>query len=406
MSIFDRPPPAARRRPGFRLRFTTAATAAAIAAAVFSLAWLAGAPGNGASAFETSAKEMILVDDITGAVMLDKNSDRSMFPASMSKLMTLYIVFNKLTEGSLSLDAQFRVSEKAWRMGGSKMFVELNSRVTVSDLLRGVIVQSGNDACIVLAEGIAGSETQFVELMNAASKKLGLANSHFMNVTGWPHPEHFTTARDLAILAHAMIRDFPQFYGIFQEKNFTFNGIKQGNRNPLLYTYPGADGLKTGYTQASGYGLTASASRGGRRLIVVANGMSNVNERAREVERILDHGFTEYSNYTLFKAGDIVEQIEVWLGDKVNVPLIINHDLTVTLSRTERRDLKVKVQAPGPIPAPVNKGAEVAKLVVISAADKKPIEFPLVAGTDVGRLSAFGRIGAAFNHLLWGEQKR
>ncbi|MDP6476271.1 MAG: D-alanyl-D-alanine carboxypeptidase family protein [Alphaproteobacteria bacterium] len=397
MSIFDRPPPAARRRPGFRLRFT---------AAVILLAWLAGAASNGAGAFETSAKEMILVDDITGAVMLDKNSDRSMFPASMSKLMTLYIVFNKLTEGSLSLDAQFRVSEKAWRMGGSKMFVELNSRVTVSDLLRGVIVQSGNDACIVLAEGIAGSETQFVELMNAASKKLGLANSHFMNVTGWPHPEHVTTARDLAILAHAVIRDFPQFYGIFKEKNFTFNGIKQGNRNPLLYTYPGADGLKTGHTQASGYGLTASASRGGRRLIVVANGMSNVNERAREVERLLDHGFTEYSNYTLFKAGDIVEQIEVWLGDKVNVPLIINHDLTVTLSRTERRDLKVKVLAPGPIPAPVNKGAEVAKLVVISAADKKPIEFPLVAGTDVGRLSAFGRIGGAFNHLLWGEQKR
>ena len=397
MSIFDRPPPAARRRPGFRLRFT---------AAVILLAWLAGAASNGAGAFETSAKEMILVDDITGAVMLDKNSDRSMFPASMSKLMTLYIVFNKLTEGSLSLDAQFRVSEKAWRMGGSKMFVELNSRVTVSDLLRGVIVQSGNDACIVLAEGIAGSETQFVELMNAASKKLGLANSHFMNVTGWPHPEHVTTARDLAILAHAVIRDFPQFYGIFKEKNFTFNGIKQGNRNPLLYTYPGADGLKTGHTQASGYGPTASASRGGRRLIVVANGMSNVNERAREVERLLDHGFTEYSNYTLFKAGDIVEQIEVWLGDKVNVPLIINHDLTVTLSRTERRDLKVKVLAPGPIPAPVNKGAEVAKLVVISAADKKPIEFPLVAGTDVGRLSAFGRIGGAFNHLLWGEQKR
>ena len=202
-----------------------------------------------------------------------------------------------------------------------------------------------------------------------------------------------------------MIRDFPQFYPMFQEKNFTYNGIKQGNRNPLLYTYSGADGLKTGHTQASGYGLTASASRNGRRLIVVANGMDNVNERAREIERILDHGFTEYSNYTLFKAGDIVEQIEVWLGDKVNVPLIINHDLTVTLSRAERRDLKVRVLAPGPIPAPVNKGAEIAKLVV-SASDREPIELPLLAGTEIGRLSAFGRIGAAFNHLLWGEQTR
>lgn len=375
------------------------------AAALISLIWLAGAPGNSAAAFETSAKEMILVDDTTGAVMLGKNSDRQMFPASMSKLMTLYIVFEKLTEGDLSLDAQIRVSEKAWRMGGSRMFVELNSQVAVNDLLRGVVVQSGNDACIVLAEGIAGSEAQFVELMNAGAKKLGLTNSNFMNVTGWPHPEHVTTARDLAILAHAVIRDFPQFYPMFQEKNFTYNGIKQGNRNPLLYTYSGADGLKTGHTQASGYGLTASASRNGRRLIVVANGMDNVNERAREIERILDHGFTEYSNYTLFKAGDIVEQIEVWLGDKVNVPLIINHDLTVTLSRAERRDLKVRVLAPGPIPAPVNKGAEIAKLVV-SASDRKPIELPLVAGTEIGRLSAFGRIGAAFNHLLWGEQTR
>lgn len=395
--MFEFERPAADRQVGWKMFF--------IAAAMASLFWLAGAPGNGAAAFETSAKEMILVDDVTGAVMLDKNSDRPMYPASMSKLMTLYVIFEKLTEGSLSLDAQFRVSEKAWRMGGSRMFVELNSRVTVSDLVRGVVVQSGNDACIVLAEGIAGSEAQFVELMNAAGKRLGLGNTNFMNTTGWPHPEHVTTARDLAILAHALIRDFPQFYGMFKEKNFTYNGIKQGNRNPLLYTYSGADGLKTGHTQASGYGLAASASRNGRRLIVVANGMGNVNERAREIERILDHGFTEYSNYTLFKAGDIVEQVEVWLGDKVNVPLIINHDVTVTLSRAERRDLKVKVLASGPIPAPVNKGAEVAKLVV-STSDRKPIELPLVAGMEIGRLSAFGRIGAAFNHLLWGEQKR
>lgn len=376
-----------------------------IAATLISFVLLAGAPRDGAAAFETSAKQMILVDDTTGAVMLEKNSDQPMFPASMSKLMTLYVVFERLTEGSLSLDAQFQVSEKAWRMGGSKMFVELNSRVAVSDLLRGVIVQSGNDACIVLAEGIAGSEAQFVDLMNAMAKKLGLDNSHFMNVTGWPDPQHVTTARDLAILAHGIISDFPQFYSIFQEINFTYNGIKQGNRNPLLYTYTGADGLKTGHTEASGYGLTASASRDGRRLIAVANGMGNVNERAREVERILDHGFTEYSNYTLFKAGDIVEQVEVWLGDKVNVPLIIDHDLTVTLSRSERHDLKVKVLAPGPIPAPVKMGTVIAKLVV-TASDKKPIELPLVAGTEIGRLSAFGRIGAAFNHLLWGEQTR
>jgi D-alanyl-D-alanine carboxypeptidase (penicillin-binding protein 5/6) len=366
-------------------------------------ALLIGAPLNSAAAFETSAKEVILVDDTTGAVLLDKNSDRPMFPASMSKLMTLYVVFSKLTEGSLSLEDQMRVSEKAWRMGGSRMFVELNSRVSVEELLRGVIIQSGNDACIVLAEGIAGSESQFVEIMNAAAKKLGLHNSHFMNVTGWPHPEHVTTARDLAILAHSIIREFPLFYPIFKEQTYTYNGIKQGNRNPLLYTYSGADGLKTGHTQASGYGLLASAIRDGRRLILLANGMANVNDRARETERMLDYGFNEYSNYTLFKAGEIVEQIEVWLGDKANVPLIINHDLTITLSRAERRDMKIKVVAPGPIPAPVRKGSQVAKLVIL-ASDQKPIEIPLMAGMEIGRLSAFGRIGAAFNHLLWGEQ--
>ncbi len=366
-------------------------------------ALLIGAPLNSAVAFETSAKEVILVDDTTGAVLLDKNSDRPMFPASMSKLMTLYVVFSKLTEGSLSLEDQMRVSEKAWRMGGSRMFVELNSRVSVEELLRGVIIQSGNDACIVLAEGIAGSESQFVEIMNAAAKKLDLHNSHFMNVTGWPHPEHVTTARDLAILAHSIIREFPLFYPIFKEQTYTYNGIKQGNRNPLLYTYSGADGLKTGHTQASGYGLLASAIRDGRRLILLANGMANVNDRARETERMLDYGFNEYSNYTLFKAGEIVEQIEVWLGDKANVPLIINHDLTITLSRAERRDMKIKVVAPGPIPAPVRKGSQVAKLVIL-ASDQKPIEIPLMAGIEIGRLSAFGRIGAAFNHLLWGEQ--
>ena len=378
--------------------------ARAIFVALFmAAALLIGAPLNSAAAFETSAKEVILVDDTTGAVLLDKNSDRPMFPASMSKLMTLYVVFSKLTEGSLSLEDQMRVSEKAWRMGGSRMFVELNSRVSVEELLRGVIIQSGNDACIVLAEGIADSESQFVEIMNAAAKKLGLHNSHFMNVTGWPHPEHVTTARDLAILAHSIIREFPLFYPIFKEQTYTYNGIKQGNRNPLLYTYSGADGLKTGHTQASGYGLLASAIRDGRRLILLANGMANVNDRARETERMLDYGFNEYSNYTLFKAGEIVEQIEVWLGDKANVPLIINHDLTITLSRAERRDMKIKVVAPGPIPAPVRKGSQVAKLVIL-ASDQKPIEIPLMAGMEIGRLSAFGRIGAAFNHLLWGEQ--
>lgn len=379
----------------------TAAVLPAVLAVVALCAWGARAePG-----IETPAKQAILIDSTTGTVLFEKNAHERMFPASMSKLMTLYIVFEQLKSGSLSLDTTFRVSEKAWRMGGSKMFVEVNSRVSVDELLRGVIVQSGNDACIVLAEGIAGSEDGFAQMMNEQAAQLGLRNSHFVNATGWPHPDHVTTANDLAWLAHHIIRDFPQYYSLFAEKSYTYNGIKQGNRNPLLYTYSGADGLKTGHTEASGYGLTASAKRDGRRLVAVVNGLSDVNERAREAERVLDYGFREFANYQLFKAGDIVEDIDVWLGDEPTVPVIVDNDVTLTLARKAREGLKVTVRAPGPVPAPVSQGTEVAKLV-IEAPNLPPIERPLLASTDVGKLSSLGRIGAAFNYLLWGEQER
>ncbi len=370
-------------------------------ALVLAVVLFAAALTRPASAFETEAKQVVLVDDLTGTVLLDKNPDAPMFPASMSKLMTLYVVFERLAEGSLSLEDTFRVSEKAWRMGGSKMFVEVNSRVAVGDLLRGVIVQSGNDACIVLAEGLAGSESAFADIMNQRAKAIGLRNSNFVNSTGWPHPEHVTTARDIAILAHQIILNFSQFYPIFAEKNYTFNGIRQGNRNPLLYRYSGADGLKTGHTEASGYGLAASAVRSGRRLILVANGMESVNMRAQETERLLDYGFREFDNYRLFRAGDTVDEVEVWLGDEPNVPLVIQQDVVVTLPRKARSGLTVKVLAPGPVPAPVTQGAEVAKLVV-SAPETEAIELPLFAGAEVGRLSGFGRIGAAISYLVWG----
>jgi len=268
-------------------------------------------------AIESAARQIILLDDVTGTVMLDKASNETMFPASMSKLMTLYVLFERLADGEIALDDTFRVSEKAWRMGGSKMFVEVNSRVSVNDLLRGIIVQSGNDACVVVAEGLAGSEDEFASVMNQTAKKIGLTGSHFVNSTGWPHPEHVTTASDLATLSRLIIREFPQFYGIFSEKSFTFNGIKQGNRNPLLYKYSGADGLKTGHTEASGYGLVASAKRDGRRLILVINGLTSVKERSAESERLLDYGFREFNNYKLFKAGDEIDTLSVWLGNEI-----------------------------------------------------------------------------------------
>ena len=356
-----------------------------------------------AGAFETTAKQAILVDDVTGAVLYEKDATARMHPASMSKLMTLYVVFGLINEGRLGLDDTMMVSEKAWRMGGSRMFVEVGSRVTVRDLLRGVIIQSGNDACVVLAEGIAGSEAGFADMMNQKAAAIGLSASHFMNSTGWPHPDHLTSARDLAVLAHRIIHDFPQFYPIFSEKVFDYNNISQGNRNPLLKAYAGADGLKTGHTEAAGYGLTASALRAGRRLILVANGMGSIKERARETARLLDHGFSQFKNYELFKSGDVVEEIEVWLGKRSTVPLVIDRDVTLTLSREARKGLKVTVRAPGPVEAPVELAQEVAQLI-IEAPGRNTMTIPLKAGQAVDSLSGFGRIGAAVSYLLWGEQ--
>ncbi len=363
-----------------------------------------------ANSFETSAKEVVLIDDYTQKVMLSKNSNRPMFPASMSKVMTLFIAFERLSDGTLSMSDKFLVSEKAWRMGGSKMFVEVNTKVTVRDLLYGIIVQSGNDACIVLAEGLAGSEERFVDLMNATAQTLGMSDSHFKNVTGWPHNDHYTTASDLATLAHSIIHKFPKLYRLFQEKSFTYNGIKQGNRNPLLYTYSGTDGLKTGHTKASGYGLMASVVRDKRRIILVANGMGSVNGRARETERLLDYGFREFSNFPLFKAGEEVDKMEVWLGDTPDedsagrsvMPVVIEQDLVLTMSHRQRKSMKIRLIYPGPIPAPIEKGSYVGTLIVnIEGEDKHQI--PIVAGVDVKALPMFRKIGAAFSYLIWGE---
>lgn len=354
-----------------------------------------------ALAFDTVAREAILLDDETGAVLFEYDADAPAPPASMSKLMTVYLVFEALEEGRISMDDTFRVSEKAWRMGGSKMFVEVGSEVRVEDLLRGVIVQSGNDACIVLAEGLVGSEEAFAEQMNAKAKELGLTNSHFLNATGWPEEGHVMSVRDIATLSRHLIRNFPQYYPMFAEITFTYNGIKQGNRNPLLYKNMGVDGLKTGHTEASGYGLAASAARDGRRLIAVLHGLRDVNERSAESERLLDYGFREFNNYALFKAGETVIDAEVWLGDEATVPLVLADDLTVTLPRTNRPGLKVAVVYDGPIPAPIANGQEVAKLVV-SVPDRPGMEVTLQAGAAVGELSAFARLGTAISYLLWG----
>lgn len=356
-----------------------------------------------AQTFDTPATHAILVDDATGTVLFEKNADDLMPPASMSKLMTLLLVFERLREGAISMEDTMRVSERAWRMGGSRMFVEHDSRVSVSDLLRGVIVQSGNDACVVLAEGLSGSEEAFAEEMTRRAREIGLTHSTFRNATGWPDPDHRMTAHDLVVLARYIIDEFPEYYAIFSETEFTYNGIRQGNRNPLLYKEIGADGLKTGHTEESGYGLVASAMRNGRRLILVVNGLDSVNQRSQETERLLDMGFREFNNYALFAANDVVEQAPVWLGDESSVPLVLEQDVLLTMSRKSRRDMKVTVSYESPVAAPIEKGQRVAQLR-IEAPEMAPVVRDLVAAETVGRLGFVGRMGAAVNHIIWGAQ--
>ena len=361
-----------------------------------------------AEVIDTKAREAILIDPSTGTVILNKNADEQMPPASMSKLMTAYLLFESINDGRVSLDDKFRVSENAWRKGGaasgsSTMFLPPKSEVRVEDLIRGIIVQSGNDACIVVAESLAGSEEAFARRMTYKAQELGMTGSNFMNATGWPHPEHRTTARDLATLSTRIIQDFPELFSFYSEREFTYNGIRQSNRNPLIYGYAGADGMKTGHTSEAGYGLTGTAKQGDRRLIVVVNGLKSSKDRASESARILDWGFREFNNYSLFKAGDTVEIAPLWLGTKPTVALKIDRDVHLTMSRKSRRAMKVTVKYQSPISAPITAGQSVGTLT-IEAPDFETIEAPLLAATDSQQLGMVGRLGAALEFLLWGQQ--
>lgn len=359
-------------------------------------------PAARAATFETAARAAILVDHRTGQVLFAKNADEPLPPASMSKLMTAWVVFERLREGRLSLDDELPVSERAWRTEGSRMFLEVGARVKVRDLLRGMIVQSGNDACVVLAEGLAGSEAAFAELMNDKARELGLTGSHFANATGLPDPAHYMSVRDLAVLASAIIREFPEFYKIYSEKEFTWNGIRQHNRNPLLQRgVPGVDGMKTGYTSEAGYGLVASAERDGRRLVLVAAGLDSSRQRASEAERLLEFGFREFREYRLFEAGQPVVEADVWLGDAPTVPLVGEDLIAVTLTREAREQLVVTVRYQSPVPAPVAKGTRLGELVV-SAPGMEHHVVPLVAGADVARAGMLGRITGVLGHFLSG----
>lgn len=281
------------------------------------------------------------------------------------------------------------------------MFVEVDTRVKVEDLIRGIIIQSGNDASIVVAEALAGSEDAFAREANERARQMGMTNTTIRNATGWPDPDHMTTARDLATLALRTIKDFPDLYHYYSERSFTFSGIRQGNRNPLLYRNMGADGMKTGHTEAAGYGLTSTVMRNGRRLILVVNGLESVKSRGIESERLLEWGFREFTNADLFREGEEVESAEVWLGEKKRVPLVIDEDLVVTIPRNARKNMKVAVVYDGPVPAPITAGDHVADLV-ISAPGLDDRVIPLKAAESVNRLGFMGRIMSAVKYIVWG----
>jgi D-alanyl-D-alanine carboxypeptidase (penicillin-binding protein 5/6) len=377
---------------------------------VLVLAFAALAPPAAAErpSFDTTARNAIVIDYQTGAVLLDKKADQRIPTASMSKIMTAYTVYTYLRDGKVKLDDVLSVSEHAWRTGlagdQSRMYVPYPGRAMVEDLLRGMIVQSGNDACVVLAEGLAGSEEAFVEKMNELAKQLGLTNSHFANVHGLPAPDHYMSPRDLAILSRHLIQDFPQFYRYEAEKEFTYNKIKQGNRNPLLYKDLGADGIKTGHTEEAGYGLVGSAVRGGRRGIVVLAGQGSLKERGTESERLLDWSYREFSNFTIVKAGEPIDDAPVWMGTADKVSAAPTRDATVTLWRAARKDMRVTAIYTGAAKAPVAKGQIVGKLR-IAAPDNDPVEIPLAATQEVDRLGPFGRMAEAAGYLLWGKKR-
>ena len=362
-------------------------------------------PAQAMDAPHTSAKQAILLDYDTVTILLAKNADQKVPTSSMSKVITMYVVFEALKKGDIQLDTDLDVSEKAWAMGGSKMFVPVGKTVKVEDLIRGVIIQSGNDATIVLAEGLSGTEDIFAAALNQKAAELGMENSHFVNASGWPDENHYSTVRDLARLSLKTIEDFPEYYKYFAEKEFTYNNIRQENRNPLLYKNIGADGLKTGHTESGGYGLMASGTRDGRRVVLVLNGMESKEERAKESGRLLDWGLRVFQNMQLFEAGETVEEAPVSMGKAKKVPLVLGAPLLLTVPKMEKNAVHVEAKYPKPLDAPVVKGAQVGTLVV-TIPSMAPMEYPLLAGEEVEKLGFFKawlerlkiRIGGMMSH--------
>ncbi len=333
----------------------------------------------------------VLMDHATGSFLLEKNADTPLEPASLTKIMTAYIVFDELKEGRLTLEEETIVSEKAWRTGGSRMFIEANKSVSINDLLHGLIIQSGNDAAVALAEHVAGSEEMFADMMNQKAKALGMNNTNFVNAAGWPADDHVTTARDLAILARAMIDNFPDLYQLHAVRSYEYNEIKQYNRNKLLWRDGSVDGIKTGHTRAAGYCLVASAARNNMRLISVILGMSSERARNRSSSRLLDFGFRFYESREIYQAGQELTRGRIWKGEKQKISLGLADKLTVTIPRGSYNTLNAELEFSEKIAAPVKKGTIMGK-AIITLGEKNLATLPLVALEDVAEGSRWIRM--------------
>ena len=350
----------------------------------------------------TPAKQVIIYDHEANEVLFEKNSDDLMKPASMAKVMTAYIVFDRIKDNSLNMLDTFLVSDKAWRMGGSRSFLELNSNVSIKDLLLGLIVQSGNDAAVVLAEGISGDEEAFAREMNSYAKIMGMTNTYFTNSTGWPHPDLQTSSRDLIILTKKIIEDFPKLYKLFEEKIFTYNNIKQSNRNPLLYTMNGADGLKTGHTNESGYGLIGSVKRNDRRVTIVINGLNSKKKRTFESKRLFNIVFRETALLSLFNKKNTLVKANVWLGKQSEVKLVALKPFTKIVSPLEFNKTKIKVEWMDPIAAPIRRG-DIVGNIYITIPGKKTIKQDMISSEDIKKMSSLIRVKSILKFLLYGD---
>ena len=356
------------------------------------------------------ARTAILQDFFSGEILYEKEPDRSIYPASMTKIMTAIIAFDLIESGDLSLEEKFIISEKAWRLstaGYSSMFIMVGDQVSVEDLLKGIIIASGNDACIALAEGIAGTEEEFAILMTAKAKELGMVNTNFTNSSGINDPDNYSTVKDILLMSNYLIKKHPEYYQWFKEKEFTWDRtggdpITQGNRNPLLYKNLGVDGIKTGYLAVEKYSLASSILRNGRRLVAVGSGFETKSSRSKESSKLLIYGITNYDLVEIAKSNVSISNIDVWLGKDKTIDVHVKEDIYKTIKKAQKKKLKVKMIYDGPVEAPIKKNQVIGKLKVIYDQDLIG-EYNLLASKDVKRVNIFSRLIKSLNYLIWGD---